>query len=62
MRVRFYWETNRKDIIQRIKDRFKVHGITVNYESIVDITDEELNLLRKCEDKGYIQIREILNK
>lgn len=60
MRIRFCWYTKNPSTIQRISERFKVSGMTINRESTVVLNDEELELLRECEKKGYVQIREVI--
>lgn len=60
MRVRFCWYTRNPSIIQRISARFKVSGMTINRESTVALNDEEFELLRVCEKKGHVQIREVV--
>lgn len=59
MKVRFCWKTKNQHTIQRMIKRFRIDGITINHESIARLNDEELELLRECEMKGYIQIREV---
>jgi hypothetical protein len=60
MKVRFCWKTKNQHTIERMITRFRIDVITINHESITILNDEELELLRKCETKGYIQIREII--
>lgn len=60
MKVRFCWCTRNPSTIQRISERFGVNGMTVNRESTVNLSNEELELLRECEKKGYIQVREMV--
>ena len=60
MKVRFCWKTRRKSTIERISERFRVDGMTINHESTAYLNSEEVELLRACENRGYIQIREIV--
>lgn len=62
MKVRFSWKTKKRDTIRRISERFKVRGITINYESTIDVQEDELNLLKECEERGYIEIRKVERK
>lgn len=42
-KVRFYWRTKKPVTIQRIKDKFKIYGITVNGESVVNLKENEMD-------------------
>ena len=64
MRVTIYWETRHLDpkdiprIKKRIRDKFNIPDYTtVNGETPCDIKDEDMELLREPERRGYIQIR-----
>lgn len=59
MRVRFCWHTRNPVTIRRISERFRINDMTINRESTVSLTAEELDLLRECEKRGYVRIREI---
>lgn len=60
-KVRFYWRTKKPVTIQRIKDKFKIYGITVNGESVVNLKENEMDLLKKYEKRGLVEIREIID-
>lgn len=64
MRVTIYWETRHLDpkdiprIKKRIMDKFHIPDYTtVNGETPCDIKDEDMELLRECAKRGFIQIR-----
>lgn len=68
MRVTIYWETRhldpkdipriKKRIKKRIRDKFNIPDYTtVNGETPRDIKDEDMELLRECAKRGFIQIR-----
>lgn len=64
MKVTIYWETKHLDpkdvpgIKKKIRDRFNIPDYTtVNGETSCEIKDEDLPLLRECEKRGFIQIR-----
>ena len=57
-----YYRCSWEDI-RKIKERFGITcGVTVNGESCqpVDIKDEDWELLKETERRGYIKIRRIL--
>lgn len=58
MKVRFAWMTKDSRIIRRIKERFNIKGMTINREVIGEWNDQEVELMREVEKKGYIHIRE----
>lgn len=64
MKVTIYWNTKHIDpkqipeIKKRIRDRFNIPDYTtVNGETVCNIRDEDMELLRETEKRGYIQIR-----
>lgn len=64
MKVTIYWNTRHLDpkdvpkIKKKIRDRFNIPNYTtVNGETPCEIKDEYLSLLRECEKRGFIQIR-----
>lgn len=58
MKVTIYWVTRLPEIVRRIRDKFNIPlYISVNYETECEIRDEDLPLLRECEKRGFIQIR-----
>ncbi len=59
MKCYIYYNCTWEDI-RRIEDRFRLpHCVTVNGETCqeVEIADEDVELLRETERRGYIQIR-----
>ncbi|WP_443689166.1 hypothetical protein [Paraprevotella xylaniphila] len=58
MRLTIYWSTKDESIRSRIRKRFGIPcGMTVNKETKADIRDEDMELLRETERRGFIQIR-----
>lgn len=58
MKVTIYWKTKNQGTISRIREKFDIESDTsVNGETIANIKDKEMELLRETERMGYIQIR-----
>lgn len=58
MRLTIYWSTKDESIRARIRNRFGTPcGMTVNKETQAEIRDEDMELLRETERRGFIQIR-----
>lgn len=60
-----YWVTNNRSTIRAIQRKFRMTGyMSVSRETLVpdSLTKEEMELLRKCEDMGYIEIRTKMNE
>ena len=58
MKVTIYWITKDAEKIKRIRDKFNIPSYTsINGETPCEIKDEDLPLLRECERRGFIQIR-----
>lgn len=58
MKLTIYWVTKDESIRARIRKRFCIPwGMTVNKETQVEIRDEDMELLREVERRGFIQIR-----
>ena len=58
MKLTIYWVTKDESIRARIRKRFGIPwGKTVNKETKVEIRDEDMDLLRETEKRGFIQIR-----
>ena len=58
MKLTIYWKTKNAQCIKHIRKRFNLpSGITVNGETVADIRDEDMELLRDTEKIGFIQIR-----
>lgn len=58
MRVTIYWVTRLPAIIRRIRDKFNIPPyVSVNHETSCEIRNEDMDLLRETEKRGFIQIR-----
>lgn len=64
MKVTIYWNTkhlNPEDVSkikEKIRNKFNIPDYTtVNRETPCDICDEDMELLRETERRGFIQIR-----
>lgn len=59
MKLTIYFATNHPDTIRRIRAKFGMPqtGMTINGELECDIKDEDLELLKETEKRGFIQIR-----
>lgn len=58
MKVTIYWITKDVSKITRIRERFGIENYTsVNGETPAEISDEDIELLRETEKRGFIQIR-----
>ncbi|MEG1580892.1 MAG: hypothetical protein RR386_06490 [Bacteroidaceae bacterium] len=58
MIITIYWHTRNRKAIYKIRERFNIsNGMTLNGETTCTINDEDLELLREVERKGYVQIR-----
>lgn len=58
MKVIIYWVTKEPDKIARIRERFCIGTYrSVNGETPAEIQEEDMELLRETERRGFIQIR-----
>ena len=58
MKVVIYWVTKDPDKIVRIRERFGIGTYrSVNGETPAEIREEDMELLRETERRGFIQIR-----
>lgn len=58
MKLTIYWKTKDAECIKHIRKRFNIPSCTtVNGETVADIKDEDIELLRETEKRGFIQIR-----
>ena len=58
MKLTIDWKSKNAQCIKHIRKRFNLpSGITVNGETVADIRDEDMELLRETEKIGFIQIR-----
>ncbi len=53
-----YWNKCDPRAIEALRSKFNIpHYTTVNGESPVEVDDEQMELLRECERRGFLQIR-----
>ena len=59
MRLTIYFRHSDKEINDRIRQRFvmPMTGMTINGELTCEIKDEDMELLKETEKRGFIQIR-----
>lgn len=58
MRVTIYWVTKDESKRQRIRERFGIDKyMNINGETFAEIKDEDVELLRETEKRGFIQLR-----
>lgn len=59
MKLTIYFATSNMETIRRIRDRFGMPqvGMTVNGELECDIREDDLELLKETEKRGFIKIR-----
>lgn len=58
MKVTIYWITKDPEKITRIRKRFGISDyMSVNAETPAEIRDEDIELLRETEKRGFIQLR-----
>ena len=64
MEVTIYWKDNHHNpktfqvTKQKIREKFNIPEYTsINGETPCNIRDEDMELLRECENRGFIQIR-----
>lgn len=58
MKVTIYWMTKDESIRKRIRERFGISDyMSVNAETPAEIKDEDVELLRETENRGFIQLR-----
>lgn len=59
MKLTIYFRTNNHDTIRRIRERFSMPmvGMTINGELTCDIKDDDIELLKETEKRGFIKIR-----
>lgn len=58
MRVTIYWVTKDETLRKRIRERFGIDNYTsINGETFAEIKDEDVELLRETEKRGFIQLR-----
>lgn len=57
-KVTIYWITRYTPYFDAIVEKFGMQRyMSVNRETEVEIKDEDMELLRECERRGFIQIR-----
>ncbi|WP_320906229.1 hypothetical protein [Bacteroides nordii] len=53
-----YWATKDAECIELIREKFNIpRHQTVNGETLTEIREEDMELLRETERRGFIQIR-----
>lgn len=53
-----YWQTRNRKTIQAIVERFNLSAnMSINRETECVISNDDLPLLRECEERGFIQLR-----
>lgn len=58
MKCVVYWKKCAPDAIEAIRKKFGIpHYTTINGESPCEVDDEQLELLKECERRGFLQIR-----
>lgn len=58
MKVTIYWVNKKIEVQKRIRERFGIGDYTtVNGETPAEIKDEDVELLRETERRGFIQLR-----
>lgn len=64
MKITIYWNTNYLSpqevhrVKKKIRGRFNIPAyMSINGETTCDIKEEDMELLREVESRGYIQIR-----
>lgn len=58
-KVRFEWSTKDNEILRKMKERFNIHRTLEGNVFWVKVDVKELELLKECEKRGFIQIRGI---
>ena len=56
---RIFIKTKNLDYIREIKRKFNIMGISVNGMADVKCNDELAELLRECERRGFLTIRDL---
>ncbi len=58
MNVTICWRTKNQAKMEKIRLRFGISNyMSINRETPCEIRDEDMELLRECEKRGFIQIR-----
>lgn len=58
MNVTICWRTKNQVKMEKIRLRFGISNyMSINRETPCEIRDEDIELLRECEKRGFIQIR-----
>lgn len=59
MKTTIYWKTKDRTSISRIREKFNLPNyMTVNGETPCNVRDEDMELLREVERRGFIKIRD----
>lgn len=58
MKLTICWITKNQEFIDKIRLKFGISDyMSINHETPCEIDEEDLPLLRECEKRGFIQIR-----
>lgn len=58
MKIVIYWTTKETEKINRVMDKFNITPyVSVNGETPAEISDEQIELLKEVEKRGFIKIR-----
>ena len=58
MNITIYWKTKQASVIDAIRKEMNIkEGMTINGENTVDVNVQQLDRLKKYENKSFIQLR-----
>lgn len=60
MKLTICWTAKgrQKDCYESIREKFGISSyMSVNHETTCDISEEDMEMLRKCERRGFLKIR-----
>ena len=58
MKVKVYWITKNPATIKKIRDKFSLpYYTTISGETVGEVKEELMDLLKECEKKGFLKIR-----
>ncbi|MBR4828189.1 MAG: hypothetical protein IKZ92_00085 [Muribaculaceae bacterium] len=59
MKCVIYWKCRDPEAIESIREKFGIpHYTTINGESPCEVDDDQVELLRECERRGFFSIRD----
>ena len=60
MKMKVYWATRNKEIVERIRNQFNMPDrMTINRETEIEVSEGDLDVLLKYEEGKLIQIRKL---